>query len=337
MNRIGIYYAYWERDWAADLVAYPPRAARLGFDVLEVKLSQAVAMPARRRQDLRRSAQDHGIEITFCDGLRQENDISSSDPAVRARGIEHLKRGLDVIHEMGGSVLGGIIYGAWNPPPTKEPAKREHVERSVDSMREIMATAEGLGITCCVEVVNRFEQFMLNTCAEAVEYVGSVQSPHLKIMLDTFHMNIEEDSIRGAVLLAGQKLGISTSGRPIAGRPVKVGSRGPSLRGPYGRLPTRAVSSWSRSSGRGERWVGTSACGGTWAWTEIPTKRRARRFCSSAASSPPRQPRSSAARWFHYDLHVPVKRGIVAQERGKLRQPDSHGDDRFQIKSRGAN
>jgi len=207
MNRIGIYYAYWERDWAADLVAYPPRAARLGFDVLEVKLSQAVAMPARRRQDLRRSAQDHGIEITFCDGLRQENDISSSDPAVRARGIEHLKRGLDVIHEMGGSVLGGIIYGAWNPPPTKEPAKREHVERSVDSMREIMATAEGLGITCCVEVVNRFEQFMLNTCAEAVEYVGSVQSPHLKIMLDTFHMNIEEDSIRGAVLLAGEKLG----------------------------------------------------------------------------------------------------------------------------------
>ncbi|HAZ30135.1 TPA: sugar phosphate isomerase/epimerase, partial [Candidatus Acetothermia bacterium] len=151
MNRIGIYYAYWERDWAADLVAYPPRAARLGFDVLEVKLSQAVAMPARRRQDLRRSAQDHGIEITFCDGLRQENDISSSDPAVRARGIEHLKRGLDVIHEMGGSVLGGIIYGAWNPPPTKEPAKREHVERSVDSMREIMATAEGLGIACCVE------------------------------------------------------------------------------------------------------------------------------------------------------------------------------------------
>jgi len=207
MNRVGIYYAYWERDWAADFASYPARAARLGFDVLELKLSQVMALPAQRRADLRAAVRGSGIEISFVDALRQENDVSSPDSAVRARGIEHVKRGLGVIAEMGGTVLGGIIYGAWGTPSTKEPAKDEHLARSVESMRAIASTAEDLGIVCCVEAVNRFEQFLLNTCAEAGEYVNAVASPNVKIMLDTFHMNIEEDSIRGAVLHAGTRLG----------------------------------------------------------------------------------------------------------------------------------
>ncbi len=207
MNRIGIYYAYWERDWTANLLLYPPRVARLGFDILEIKLDQVVAMPARRREDLKKSAREHGIELTFCEGLAREYDISSPESSVRRRGIEYMKRGLDLIHRMGGTVLGGIIYGAWTPPVTKELAKRDHLQRSTESMREIMQTAEQLGIICNAEVVNRFEQFMLNTCAEAVEYVKMVGSPNLKVMLDTFHMNIEEDSIRGAVLRVGNDLG----------------------------------------------------------------------------------------------------------------------------------
>lgn len=207
MNRIGIYYAYWERDWTTNLFAHVPRAARLGFDVLEFKLSEALALSKKERRELRRLAHEHEIELTFVEGLSPVYDVSSPDPSVRARGIQYIKRGLNVISELGGTLLGGIIYGAWNPPLEKCPPKQECLRRSVESMREIMTAAEGLGITCCVEVVNRFEQFMLNTCAEAVEYVDLVGSPNLKIMLDTFHMNIEEDSIRDAVVLAGDRLG----------------------------------------------------------------------------------------------------------------------------------
>jgi D-psicose/D-tagatose/L-ribulose 3-epimerase len=58
-----------------------------------------------------------------------------------------------------------------------------------------------------MEVVNRFEQFMLNTCEEALEYVDAVGSPNARIMLDTFHMNIEEDFIDDAIVKAGEKLG----------------------------------------------------------------------------------------------------------------------------------
>jgi D-psicose/D-tagatose/L-ribulose 3-epimerase len=61
-------------------------------------------------------------------------------------------------------------------------------------------------VVLLVEVINRFEQFLINTAAEAVAYVDEVGSPACRILLDTFHMNIEEDSIGGAIRLAGPRL-----------------------------------------------------------------------------------------------------------------------------------
>jgi D-psicose/D-tagatose/L-ribulose 3-epimerase len=74
-------------------------------------------------------------------------------------------------------------------------------------MREAIKVAEDNHVIFNMEVVNRFEQFLLNTSAEAVAYVEAVGSPNAKILLDTFHMNIEEDFIGDAIVLAGDKLG----------------------------------------------------------------------------------------------------------------------------------
>lgn len=206
MNKIGIYYAYWEHNWAADLLSYPQRVARLGFEILEIKLSVVLAMTERQRRKLKHEAQAHGIGLTFCEALDSQIDISSPRPATRKRGIEYLKRGLDTVHKMGGYLLGGILYGAWNLPAVEGMHKAERLMWSVESMRHVLKTAEDVGVICAIEPVNRFEQFMLNTCAEALEYIKMVESPNLGILLDTFHMNIEEDDIYKAIVSAGKNL-----------------------------------------------------------------------------------------------------------------------------------
>lgn len=61
--------------------------------------------------------------------------------------------------------------------------------------------------TLAVEVVNRYESSLVNTAEEAVKYVDEVGSPNCKILLDTYHMNIEEDSFAGAIKLVGNRLG----------------------------------------------------------------------------------------------------------------------------------
>ena len=50
-----------------------------------------------------------------------------------------------------------------------------------------------------MESLNRFEGYMINECYEAIDYVKAVNKPNVKVMLDTFHMNIEEDSIIEAI------------------------------------------------------------------------------------------------------------------------------------------
>ena len=73
-------------------------------------------------------------------------------------------------------------------------------------MKELVKVAEDNNVILNVEVINRFEQFLLNTCEEAVNYVEEINSPYCGILLDTFHMNIEEDSIGDAILTAGKHL-----------------------------------------------------------------------------------------------------------------------------------
>lgn len=214
MNKVGIFYAYWEHNWGVDVCSYPKRIARLGFELLEIRLNVVLNMTGPQRKKLQQEARACGIELTFCEALSPEIDISSPNPVVRKRGIEHLKRGLDIVHQMGGHILGGILYGAWNPPASEGLQKQERLQRSVESMRQILKTAEDTGVICAIEPVNRFEQYMLNTCAEALEYIKMAESPNIKILLDTFHMNIEEDSIFEAIISAGKNLAHMHVGEP---------------------------------------------------------------------------------------------------------------------------
>jgi D-psicose/D-tagatose/L-ribulose 3-epimerase len=207
MNKIGIYYAYWTHNWDADFVPFVTKVKRLGFDILEVNSGTVTNMSNRERDRLKRAAERQEIELTYCIGLPSQYDIASPDAAVRKRGVDFLKKSAQMLRYMGHKQLGGIIYGSW---PGKLPGgldKRTCVDRSVRSMKEVMKMVEDCDVYFNVEVVNRFEQYLLNTAQEAVAYVERVGSRHCRVLLDSFHLNIEEDNIGEAIVATGAKLG----------------------------------------------------------------------------------------------------------------------------------
>ena len=208
MNKIGIYYAYWTHDWDADFHPFIDKVAELGFDVLEVNAGTVAHMTSEERQSLKAHADDKDIILSHCIGLPHKYDIASEDEAIRENGIAYLEKMAEAIGEMGGGNLSGIIYSSWpTTMPEGETDKRPYVERSVASMKKAIKAAEDNNVIFNMEVVNRFEQFLMNTCDEAIAYVEAVDSPNAKILLDTFHMNIEEDFISEAIQKAGDKLG----------------------------------------------------------------------------------------------------------------------------------
>jgi D-psicose/D-tagatose/L-ribulose 3-epimerase len=120
-----------------------------------------------------------------------------------------------MINNLGARGLSGVIYGMWGASvPKSESDKKKALERSIAGMKEVMKVAEDNDVTLNLEVVNRYEQFLLNTAAEAAEYIDTVGSTHCKILLDTFHMNIEERSFSQAIITAGSRLGHFHLGEP---------------------------------------------------------------------------------------------------------------------------
>jgi D-psicose/D-tagatose/L-ribulose 3-epimerase len=101
----------------------------------------------------------------------------------------------------------GHIHVLFRLPASLNDAALLYSKNSVQSMKKIMKVAEDTGILLNVEVLNRFEQFLINTGEQGLEYIRMVDSPNIKVQLDTFHMNIEEDDIGQAILNVGNQLG----------------------------------------------------------------------------------------------------------------------------------
>ena len=155
--------------------------------------------------EIKAAAEENGIELTYSLGLDKKYDISSLDEKVRLGGIEYLKNIMNKVHYMNGKIISGVSYAGWGVP-AGEFTREALLENSIKSMKELVKMAEEYGITYAVEAVNRFEGVVLNTAKQAVEYVKEVNSPNMGVLLDTYHMNIEENNIGDAIRCAGDLL-----------------------------------------------------------------------------------------------------------------------------------
>lgn len=142
---------------------------------------------------------DEGLRATAVAVIPDKaHDCTSSDPKVRAAGLEHLKWAIDCLAAAGGEVLCGPFYqplGIFSgKPPTKE-------ERAgiVEVHKAAARHAAKAHIKISVEPLNRFECYALNTATDAAEIVRQVAEPNYGYLYDTFHLNIEEKDPIGVI------------------------------------------------------------------------------------------------------------------------------------------
>lgn len=218
--KIGIYFAFWEHEWGGDYHGYIDKVADLGFDVLELS---CVGLPEKKEDliALRDHARDRGLELTSGYGPSRDQDLSSSDPSVVENGIRYMTNVLKKLEIMDIHVVGGGLQTYW-PADYSQPFDKEaDWERSVKNIRRMAQVAGDCGVNLCLETLNRFESYLINTAKECRTFVEQVDHPNVKVMLDSFHMNIEEDSFEDAILTAGDLLGhfhIGEANRKVPGR-----------------------------------------------------------------------------------------------------------------------
>ena len=204
--KFGTLYAYWTHDWTGEYKHFAKKVADAGFDILEISAGDLLGMSDSYITELKAVAADLGIEISSNIGPPRDKDVGSADPKIREAGIAFLSDIMKQMDKLDWRVLVGVMYTCW-PCAFDDLDKPATWARSVESTKRLGKVAGDLGITMCEEVVNRFETNILNTCEEALQYCKDVDNPNVKMLLDTFHMNIEEDNIPAAIRMAGDYLG----------------------------------------------------------------------------------------------------------------------------------
>jgi D-psicose/D-tagatose/L-ribulose 3-epimerase len=200
MNPIGIHFGYWTQYWDVDQLPFVEKARKTGFDVLEVRAQKIARMSKAELDALKGAAANAGLELTYSIGMTEDMDMVSEDASVRKNGVTLLQDLCRNMKHMGGKIMAGINYSSWPRKLLPGEDKRAATDRAIEGVREAVKAAEDCGVIFCLEVVNRFEHFIMNTAAEGIAFAKRAESPNCKILLDTFHMNIEEDSFRDSIL-----------------------------------------------------------------------------------------------------------------------------------------
>ena len=203
MRRLGIHSFVWTGGQTQEGLEMALRkSAEHGYRTIEFAYLRPEKFDLGR---LAKLAQSLDVEIGVTMGLPLDRDISSEDAATVKAGKAMLGDAVRAVRDIGGNKLGGILYSA-HTKYNRQPSKRGW-DNSVAAIAETAELAKNCGVDLVLEVVNRFETNLLNTTAQGLRFINDTGSDHVRLHLDTFHMNIEEANPAAAIRLAGNKLG----------------------------------------------------------------------------------------------------------------------------------
>lgn len=210
MNKIGIHYAFWGNEWDVDISERIKFAANVGFDSIDVTPPQyMIDLNYKKMDELRKCSEEHNVDLNFCIGFPRGKDMASHEKSEREAGIEYSKKMFEAAKYMGSSMLSGIIYSSWPymyNHTISEDFKKKCWEYALESVSYLLPIAKSYGITYAIEPVNRFEQFILNSVDEGLRFCEELGDDEVGLLIDTFHANIEEDSIADAIRKCGKRL-----------------------------------------------------------------------------------------------------------------------------------
>ena len=139
-----------------------------------------------------------GLEATAVTVCTAEENPISPDAAIRQAGLERLKRAIDACQAAGATSLCGPIHSALGEFSGSGRTEDEW-KRAQEILAKAADHAQQAGVTLVCEYLNRFECYFLNCAEDCSRFTREVNHPNLKMMYDTFHANIEEKCIIGAL------------------------------------------------------------------------------------------------------------------------------------------
>jgi D-psicose/D-tagatose/L-ribulose 3-epimerase len=181
-----------------------PQIARMGFNIIEVGIEGTSDLDYRRGVEI---AKANGLGVSVCAAMGPDRDLIHSDESIRKNGMAYVRHCIDAAQTLGAPNVCGPLYSAvgrtWQA--TDDERKRD-TDLLVEQLRDLSKYGADRGVGLAVEPLNRFETSFLNLTSQAIEVVDRVGHPACGLLLDTFHMNIEERSVGDAIRAGGARI-----------------------------------------------------------------------------------------------------------------------------------
>lgn len=194
----------WTSPFSSDQIPLLENIAALGFSAVELPVEDPALIDTAV---LRPVLKDLGLRPHVCGVFGAGRDLTNPDPAVRAHTRAYLSECFRMAEDLDAGFVCGPMYtqvGKARLLPDDE-RKREW-DLAVSELRTVCKDAAVHGATIAIEPLNRFETDMINTTADAVRMIRDIDHPAAGIMIDSFHMTIEESDIGAAIRAAGKHI-----------------------------------------------------------------------------------------------------------------------------------
>ena len=188
-----------------DLAGAFRQAAELGIQGVEIHFRHADDLDP---QAVKRLMAEYGLAVpTLGTGMAVGDGLSLCDPRpeIRAQTVERVRGHIEVAAEIGSAVTIGTLSGKLgNSAPAERTTRRA---QALECLAEVYRSAQRAGVTVFLEALNRYECDYINTLADVRKVVAEIGATNMKLLADTFHMNIEEVDLVASLKAAAPLLG----------------------------------------------------------------------------------------------------------------------------------
>jgi D-psicose/D-tagatose/L-ribulose 3-epimerase len=175
----------------------------IGFDGIEIAIGEGnEAQYAAVRNELDRL----GMGCTSVTSLDPQTNPISPDRAIRDAALERLKWAISMTAAAGGEVMCGPFHSAFKTFSGRGPTENEK-KWGAEVLRNAAEYGVTMNVKLCLEFINRFECYFLNTVADTRAFIQMVDHPNMKMLYDTHHSHIEEKNISDALHSCSDILG----------------------------------------------------------------------------------------------------------------------------------
>ncbi len=192
-------FVYWD-----DLALACEQAASMGYDAIEIFPPSVDSVPVKT---LRQLLSEHNLRLaavgTGGGWVLNKWHLCHSEAKVRQQARQFISRVIDLAGDFGASAIVGSMQGRFEGEMTRDQA----LDWLRDGLFELGEHAKQYGTPLLYEPLNRYETNLINRASDAVEFLESMKTEHVKVLADLFHMNIEEGSIADGIRTYGAHLG----------------------------------------------------------------------------------------------------------------------------------